>query len=115
MKDDRLYLIHITECIERIESYVNRMNKETFMDSTLVQDAVLRNLQVMAESTQHLSEQVKQTQPKIDWYKVSGFRNILVHDYLGIDVEAVWNIVEKDIPVLKKAVCSMMSQKETPQ
>jgi len=109
MKDDRLYLIHIAESIERIESYISPMNKETFMDSTLVQDAVLRNLQVLAESTQHLSDQVKQAHPKIDWYKISGFRNILVHDYLGVDMEAVWNVVEQSIPVLKKAVRSMIN------
>ena len=108
MKDDKLYLIHLTECIEHIESYTENMDKETFMNTNLVQDAVIRNLQVLAESTQRLSEQAKQTQPQIDWYRIAGFRNILVHDYLGIDIERVWNIVEKEIPVLKKAVHAMM-------
>ena len=108
MKDDRLYLIHITECIERIEFYVGQMDKEEFMSSTLVQDAVLRNLQTMAESTQRLSEQIKENQSEIDWFKVAGFRNILVHDYLGVDVETIWNIVEKELPALKNAVCTMM-------
>ncbi len=110
MKDDKLYLIHISECIERIESYVERMNKDEFAVSNLVQDAVLRNLQIMAESTQRLSEHVKQAQPQIDWYKIAGFRNILVHDYLGVDVETVWNIIEKEIPSLKQAVNTMMNQ-----
>jgi uncharacterized protein with HEPN domain len=109
MKDDRLYLIHILECIEHIESYVKDINKETFMNSTIVQDAVLRNLQVMAESTQRLSDNTKQAQPDIDWYRIAGFRNVLVHDYLGIDIETVWNIIEKDIAALKGAVNLMMS------
>ena len=108
MKDDKLYLIHISECIEKIESYVSQIDKESFLASTLIQDAVVRNLQILAESTQQLSEQAKQTQPDIDWYKISGFRNILVHDYLGIDMRTVWNIVEKEIPILKKAINSML-------
>jgi uncharacterized protein with HEPN domain len=108
MKDDRLYLIHINECIERIESYVNEIDKDVFIGSTLIQDAVVRNLQILAESTQRLSEQLKAAHSEIDWYKIAGFRNILVHDYLGIDMETVWNIIEKEIPVLKKITNSML-------
>ncbi len=108
MKDDKLYLIHIAECIERIESYVSGVDKEAFMNSSFVQDAVIRNLQIMAESSQRLSERTKQTQTEIDWYKIAGFRNVLVHDYLGVDMETVWNIVEKEIPALKKAIHTMM-------
>jgi uncharacterized protein with HEPN domain len=108
MKDDRLYLIHIAECIERIESYVSGVDREGFMASTLVQDAVIRNLQTMAESTQRLSDRLKQAQSKIDRYKIAGFRNILVHDYLGVDTERVWNIIENELPALKKAVHAMM-------
>jgi len=81
---------------------------EMFMNTPLVQDAVIRNLQVMAESTQRLSEQTKRSKPEIDWYRIAGFRNILVHDYLGIDIERIWEIVTREIPALKKAVCEMM-------
>jgi len=108
MKDDKLYLIHIVECIARIESYVRETDKETFKNTPLIQDAVIRNLQTMAESTQHLSEQIKQSQPKMDWYRIAGFRNVLVHDYLGVDLERIWNIIENEIPALKKAVQAMM-------
>ena len=108
MKDDKLYLIHIAECIERIESYVSGVDKEAFMNSSFVQDAVIRNLQIMAESSQRLSDRIKQAQRKVDWYKIVGFRNVLVHDYLGVDMETVWNIIEKEIPALKKAIHAMM-------
>jgi len=108
MKDDRLYLIHIGECIVRVESYTRGMTKEAFLASSLVQDAVIRNLQTLAESTQRLSAHVKESQPRIDWRKIAGFRNILVHDYLGVDVEKVWNIVWDDLPVLKNAVSEML-------
>jgi uncharacterized protein with HEPN domain len=108
MKDDRLYLIHIKECIERIESYIAGKDKRQFLDSTLIQDAIIRNLQVLAESTQRLSDDTKESQNRVDWFKIAGFRNVLVHDYLGIEIERVWNILEKDLPVLKEAVKSML-------
>ena len=66
MKDDKLYLIHISECIERIESYVKGIDKETFMNSSIIQDAVIRNLQVMSESTQRLSDGIKEKYSDID-------------------------------------------------
>ena len=104
MKDDRLFLIHIHECIEHIDSYIAGKDKQEFLDTTLVQDAVLRNLQVLAESTQRLSEAAKESAGEVDWFKIAGFRNVLVHDYLGIDIEQVWNILEKDLPELKRQV-----------
>ena len=108
MKDDKLYLIHIDECIERIESYTKDIDKKTFMDSTLIQDAVVRNLQIMSESTQRLSESLKDSHPEIDWFKISGFRNVLVHDYLGVDIERIWNILVKELPILRKAIKKML-------
>lgn len=101
MKDDRLYLIHIEESIDRIQSYISGLDFPDFMKHPLVQDAVLRNLQVLAESTQHLSEDFKKAHPEIEWYKIAGLRNILVHDYLGIDMETVWVVVKKKLPELQ--------------
>ncbi|RJQ76328.1 MAG: DUF86 domain-containing protein [Desulfobacteraceae bacterium] len=104
MKDDKLYLIHIAECIEKIETYVTGLDFSTFMQKTMVQDAVLRNLQILAESTQRLSEDFKYQYSEVEWYKVAGLRNILVHDYLGIDLETVWSVVEGRLPELKAVV-----------
>lgn len=104
MKDDGLYRIHIQECIARIESYTKGIDFEEFSKTPMIQDAVLRNLQIMAESTQRLSEEFKNTHPDVDWRKISGLRNILVHDYLGTDLETVWNILARDLPGLKKAL-----------
>ena len=73
----------------------------------MIQDAVVRNLQTLAESTQRLSSDLKERHPEIDWYKISGFRNVLVHDYLGIDIERVWIVIESDLPQLKSAIEAM--------
>ena len=108
MKEDRLYLIHISECIGRIEQYLPDRSKQTFLSSSLLQDAVLRNLQTMAESTQRLSDSLKAKHAEINWRKITGFRNLLVHDYLGVDAEKVWKIIEIELPSLKKTITSML-------
>jgi len=108
MKDDKLYLIHIDECLERIDSYIKDIDKKTFMDSTLIQDAVVRNLQTMSESTQRLSDNLKEGHSEIDWFKISGFRNVLVHDYLGVDIERIWTILIKELPILRKVIKKML-------
>jgi len=108
MKDDTLYLIHIGECIDRIESYTQGMTKATFLESSLVQDGVIRNLQTLAESTQRLSAKAKESQPGIDWRKIAGFRNVLLHDYLGVDLDRIWTIIHNNLPLLKNAVDQML-------
>lgn len=70
----------------------------------MVQDAVVRNLQTLAESTQRLSASLKATEPDVPWDSIAGFRNVLVHNYLGIDLESVWSVVETDLPELKSAI-----------
>ena len=109
MRDDKLYLIHIAECIARVEEYAHG-GREEFLGSRLIQDAVLRNLQVLAESTQRLSDSLKSAQAEVNWRAISGFRNVLVHDYLGVDLERVWQIVENDLPGLKKHVHAMVNE-----
>jgi uncharacterized protein with HEPN domain len=104
MKSDALYIVHIRECIDRIQSYIAGIDKNQFMASSLIQDAVLRNLQVLAESTQRLSDEFKNRHSEIEWHKISGLRNILVHDYLGIDTETVWVIVNKDLSTLQSLI-----------
>ncbi len=94
MKEDRIYVGRILECVAQVDQYT-QIGPAAFSESRLVQDAVLRNLQVLAESSQRLSEDLKTRHPEIRWRGISAFRNVLVHDYLGIGVDEVWNIVEK--------------------
>lgn len=114
MKDDRLYLVHIGECIARIEQYVAG-GRESFMASTLIQDAVMRNLQILSQSTQQLSDTIKIAHPEVDWHSIAGFRNVLVHDYLGIRIDRVWEIIEEDLPDLKRQAEAILQElEETP-
>ena len=102
-KDD-IHIEHILECVSLIQEYT-KDGKKAFFESALVRDAVLRRLQTMAESTQRLSDELKETAPQIDWRALSGFRNVLVHDYLnGIDHERVWTAIENYLSDLEIAV-----------
>lgn len=111
MRDDSVYLLHILECIRRIQEEAVA-GQERFLSSRTVQDAVLRNLHTMTESTQRLSETLKARRPEVDWRRIAAFRNVLVHDYLGIDLGRVWEIVQRDVPVLKSAVSVMLDEIE---
>ena len=108
-KDDGVYIDHMLDCIRHIDEFIE--NKEHFYRERLIQDAVARNLQVMAESSQRLSEKAKQQHPKIPWRNIAGFRNILVHDYLGLDVDAIWSVVEMELPKLEEALEKMQAKK----
>ena len=108
MKTDRLYLLHICECASRIEQYC-RGGKDVFFQDVKTQDAVLRNLHTLSESTQRLSKTLKEAHPEIDWRGLSGFRNVLVHDYLGINLVRVWELVERDIPALKRGMEAILN------
>lgn len=103
-KSIRLHCIHILECIERIHHYTDH-NKTLFLNDRKTYDAVIRNLQTLAESTQKFPKETKDKYPNIPWKNIAGFRNILVHDYLGdINNEHVWNIIEKYLPELEAAM-----------
>ena len=78
-----------------------------FDASSLVQDAVIRNLQTLTESSQRLSDELKATEPQIPWRELAGFRNVIVHGYLGVDLGAVWLVVEQDLPALADAASRM--------
>ena len=101
-----MLLAHMRDCLARIAEYTNA-ERSRFDTSRLVQDAVIRNLQTLAESSQRLSSEIKGTEPQIPWRDLAGFRNVIVHGYLGIDLGAVWLVVEQDLPALTEAVNRM--------
>jgi uncharacterized protein with HEPN domain len=101
---DQDLLAHMLDCIARIKQYT-RAQRTVFFASRLVQDAVLRNLQILAESSQRLSEDFKAAEPAVDWRRMAGMRNILVHAYLGgIDLETVWVAIERHLPRLEEVL-----------
>lgn len=109
MKSDFAYLRYILDTIERIETAVG-VGKMAFLASAIHQDAVLRNLHTITETTQRLTPALKARYPEVEWAELSAFRNVLVHDYLGIDIDLIWRVVSVDIPKFKDQVARMLSE-----
>ena len=109
MRDDRERLFDILEAIERIEKYASK-GRPAFEDDELIQTWVLHHLQLIGEATRALSSEVKQAHSEAPWAQIAGMRNILVHQYFGIDTSAVWNVVEGDLPALKQQVEAILAE-----
>lgn len=109
MKESRVYLIHIRDCITRIKQYTVD-GKEAFFNDIKTQDAVLRNVQVMCESVQKLPNEWKNAYPDTEWNSIAGFRNRLTHEYLNINLNIVWNVVENYLPDLEVTIEAMAQQ-----
>ncbi len=100
---DRLYLTHIAECIERIERYAAPGHNH-FMSSDQTQDAVIRNFEIIGEAVKQLSNEVLDQAQDIPWHRIAGFRDVLIHGYMNVNLDQVWNVIENDLSNLKEAV-----------
>jgi uncharacterized protein with HEPN domain len=107
MKDPRVYLAHILECIEHIESYTSGGQPE-FITSRLIQDAVIRNFQMIGESAKRLTQDFREAHPEIPWRQMAAFRDVLTHDYLTVDLNRVWIVIETELPSVKTALVKML-------
>ena len=106
-KDPRVYLAHIMECIQKIERFT-QIGREIFLHDELVQDAVLRNFMVIGEAAKRLDDVYRADHPQIPWRAIAGLRDVLIHQYEGVDMEKVWTIVEKDLPGLEKSIIELL-------
>jgi uncharacterized protein with HEPN domain len=106
-----LYLEDIQESCEKVLRFTEGMTYKDFVHDELHFDAVLRNLEVIGEAVKNISEETRRISPQIKWRKIAGFRDIVAHEYFGVNEETVWDIVEKEIPVLLETVKSMLKDK----
>ncbi|MBN1920019.1 MAG: DUF86 domain-containing protein [Anaerolineae bacterium] len=111
MRDDRERLLDIQEAIARIERHAAR-GRPTFEQDELIQNWMVSNIQVIGEACHALSPELRAHYPQIPWRAIVGMRNILVHHYFEIDTEAVWQVIERDLPSLKTAVAEMLNELE---
>jgi len=98
MKNSIIYLNHILDCINKIKIYTIGIDKDKFLSNPLIQDAVMRNLEIIGEATKQLNPEFRSKYPEIEWKKIAGMRDKLIHDYIGVDLWAVWGVVEQIIP-----------------
>ena len=97
-KDPKIFLGHILECIELIEKYLEGNSKEDFLESKELQDSVMRRVEIIGEAVKNIPDDFKKKHPKTEWRKIAGMRDILIHEYFGVDANLVWNVAKKTPP-----------------
>lgn len=110
-KDPLLYVGHILTCINAILEYTNGLTEEDFLNNKLVQDAVLRNFEVIGEATKQIEDPFRNQNPNIPWRKMAGLRDKLIHDYMGVDIWAVWQVIVEILPKQKNDFEQILSSK----
>ena len=110
MKDRRVFLQHLAECLTRIREYTAE-GADAFLSDRKTQDAVIRNLEIIGQIVRDIGPETLAAQrPEGPWVRIAGARNILAHQYLGVDLSLVWNIVERDLSTLEAAVMGLLRE-----
>jgi len=113
MNGDEVYLEHILDSIKKIEDFTKGLSRGDFLSSIEKQDSVTRRLEIIGEAVKNLSLKLKSSHPEIEWKKITGTRDILIHAYFSVDEELLWDIVEKKLSILKKQIKKILKEKAT--
>ena len=109
MKEDRVYLLHIRDAIKQVLHYT-RQGRESFLGERQIQDATIRNLEIIGEAVKHVSKKLRAAHPDIPWKRIAGMRDKMIHDYFGVDARLVWDVVDREIPALLRKVEEILSR-----
>jgi uncharacterized protein with HEPN domain len=101
MKDDKIYIDHILQSIDRIEEYLSGKDHQAFSDDFMTQDAVVRQLEIIGEATKRISKDLRNLNPQVPWSDMAGMRDILIPDYIDVDLDIVWKTASESIVKLK--------------
>lgn len=105
-----VYLEDILEAARKIRSYTGDLSYEAFRQNSMAVDAVIRNLEVIGEAVKQLPDSIRAKAPDIPWKRIAGLRDILIHDYFGIDFEIIWDVVTEKLPALEASVSRILAE-----
>jgi len=106
-RDHTLFVDDILAAISKIEKYTKKTTFDEFSRNEMAVDAVIRNFEVIGEAANKIPREIKAGNPYVEWKEMIGFRNILIHDYFGVDIESLWDTIRKNIPQLKKNIIKL--------
>ena len=109
-KDDSVFLEHILDSIEKIEEFTRNVSKSDFLNNVQLQDAVVRRIEILGEAAKNISQIIVEKHPEVEWKKMIGTRDKLVHGYFGVDLEVVWFVIKDDLPKLKEKVKKILRE-----
>ena len=109
-RDYKVYLDDILEASSRIRDYTSGLTLDEFKDDTKTLDAVVRNLEVIGETVKKVPDEIRSRYPDVEWKKIAGLRDILIHEYFGIDVNIIWDILKNKLPRLEEKVKKILSE-----
>jgi uncharacterized protein with HEPN domain len=104
VKDDSAYLKHLIDAANQIEEYIKGKSYQDYLAARMMQDAIIRQIEIIGEATKMISKETKEKNKKIPWKDMAGMRDKLIHGYFGVDLVAVWDTAQKDIPILKEQI-----------
>ena len=102
--DESVYLQHILDAIAKVESYLEGIDESAFNQNTLIQDGVIRQIEILGEAAKHISDVLRAKYAHIPWQDIAGMRDKLIHGYFGVDIEKVWLTAVEDLPALKDEI-----------
>ena len=108
------YLEDILRAIDKIEKYTKDSTFEDLCKNDMAIDAVIRNLEVVGEASRNIPERIKRKYPFVEWKEATGFRNVLIHDYFGIDLESVWDTIKNNLPTFKNNITKVLEAEKRP-
>jgi uncharacterized protein with HEPN domain len=107
VNDDLVCLAHVRDAIQRIEAFTSD-GRDKFLVEPMIQDAVIRNLEVIGEAVKGLSEDLRSAHPDVPWKQIAGMRDVLIHHYFGVKLETVWQVVAEHLPTLRERVRQLL-------